>query len=85
LVGTSDTQFTLSSDILNNTTGLATSLALNGAPKGTPFTLALSKTSKGFEKGDQNLAGKAGALGQDERGFSRVAKKVSIGAEDPDA
>jgi predicted outer membrane repeat protein len=86
LVGTSDTQFsTANHDILNNTTGLATSLAKNGAPAGTPKTLALSTTSVAFEQGDQGLAGQAGALGQDERGFSRVAGKVSIGAEDPSA
>jgi predicted outer membrane repeat protein len=86
LVGTSDTQFsTAKNDILNNTTGLATSLAKNGAPGGVPKTLALSTTSVAYEKGDQSLAGQAGALGQDERGFSRVSGKVSIGAEDPDA
>jgi predicted outer membrane repeat protein len=86
LVGTSDTQFsTTNHDILNNTTGLATSLAQNGAPAGVPKTLALSTSSVGYEKGDQSLAGKSGLLGQDERGFARKSGMVSIGAEDPDA
>jgi predicted outer membrane repeat protein len=85
LVGTSDTQFSLSSDILHTNPGLANSLAMNGAATGVPKTLALKTTSVGFEKGDQSLAGMSGVLGQDERGFTRQSGKVSIGAEDPDA
>ena len=85
LVGTSDTQFTLGTDILNNNPGLASSLAQNGAPAGVPPTLALSTSSPGYETGDQSLAGQSGALGQDERGFTRQSDEVSIGAEDPNA
>jgi predicted outer membrane repeat protein len=80
LVGTSDTQFTALTDISNNTTGLATSLASNGAAAGVPKTLALSTSSVGHDTGDQTLAGT-----KDERGKTRQVNKVSIGAEDPDA
>jgi hypothetical protein len=80
LVGTSDTQFTALTDISNNTTGLATSLAQNGAAAGVPKTLALSTSSVGHDTGDQTLAGT-----KDERGKTRQVGKVSIGAEDPDA
>ncbi len=81
LVGTSDTMFsTTNHDILDNTTGLASSLAANGAKSGYPETLALSTTSPGYETGYQTLAGQI-----DERGLTRQANKVSIGAEDPDA
>ena len=83
LVGTSDTMFTGMGDIQDNTTGLATSLASNGAKSGYPETLALSTNkanSPGYETGYQSLAGQI-----DERGLTRQANKVSIGAEDPDA
>ena len=90
LVGTSDTMFgPKNKDILNNTTGLASALAGNGAKAGYPQTLALTatkgNTSPGYETGDPGLAGQPDPLGKDERGLTRQAGKVSIGAEDPDA
>jgi hypothetical protein len=92
LVGISDNMFTQdSNDILNNTTGLANALALNGAPAGNPLTLALSKNnSPGYDTGDQSLASQANPNSIDERGLTRQAKgvagqEVSIGAYDPDA
>jgi predicted outer membrane repeat protein len=85
LVGTTDTQFSLSSDILHNNPGLTNTLNHNGAPAGVPKTLALNTTSVGHDTGDQSLAGMSGVLGQDERGFTRQSGKVSIGAEDPDS
>jgi hypothetical protein len=67
-------------DILWNTPGLAGKLDNNNALPGYPLTLALSTTSKAYEKGDPTLAGQI-----DERGRTRPLGVVSIGAEDPDA
>jgi predicted outer membrane repeat protein len=79
----------VNNDILNNTTGLANQLAVNGAPANYPQTLALTavknNTSPGYETGDPNLATSVAPLNQDERGKTRQVNKVSIGAEDPDA
>jgi hypothetical protein len=90
LVGTSNSNkvFTQTTDIFNNTTGLANTLAANGAKAGYPMTLALAKTSPGYEMGYQALAGMPSPWGIDERGLTRQSGsglKVSIGAEDPDA
>jgi hypothetical protein len=79
----------VNNDILSNTTGLANALAANGAPANYPQTLALTavknNNSPGYETGDPNLATSVAPLNQDERGKTRQANKVSIGAEDPDA
>lgn len=80
LVGLTDTMFTAKTDISNNNPGLANALANNNALPGYPQTLALANTSPGYEKGDPHLAGQT-----DERGRIRLAGKVSVGAEDPDA
>jgi hypothetical protein len=86
LVGLADTMFFLkqgNGNIRDDKPGLAAALAANGAPAGYPLTLALQKTSPGYESGNQNMVGFYSDV--DERGFSRQAGKVSIGAEDPDA
>ncbi len=87
LVGTSDKGFTGTGDINDalNYPGLAGSLANNGAAPGYPQTLALSNISPGYEKGDQNLVNLINPYTIDERGWTRQAGKVSMGAEDPDA
>jgi hypothetical protein len=80
MVGTNDTDFKDGTgDILWDTTGLDTALADNGAKPGYPQTLKLLNTSKAFETGDLQQAGKL-----DERGLTRQ-NKVSMGAYDPDA
>jgi predicted outer membrane repeat protein len=90
LVGMTDQGFNPQNnhDIQDNTTGLANSLAANGAQPGYPQTLALSTTktmSPGYETGDPALANRSSPYNIDERGLTRQAGKVSIGAEDPDA
>jgi hypothetical protein len=86
LFGTSDSAYSNGkNDIINDNTGLASSLAQNGAPAGYPKTLALSVTSVGYEQGDQNLTNRTAPWNKDERGFLRQNGKVSIGSEDPDA
>jgi hypothetical protein len=85
LVGTSNPGWTAGGDQTNNTTGLANALANNGAKPGYPQTLALSNTSPGYRKGDQELTSLGNPFNLDERGLTRQAGKVSIGAEDPDA
>ncbi|HEY7159275.1 MAG TPA: Ig-like domain repeat protein, partial [Gemmataceae bacterium] len=84
LVGTSDTMFKqVNKDRFTDTPGLAAFLAANGAQGGYPQTLALTKASLGFRTGDPGLAGQSDARGVDERGYTRPAGQVSIGAEDP--
>jgi predicted outer membrane repeat protein len=86
LVGLTDAPlFMADGDITTNNPGLDTALASNGAKAGYPPTLALLKTSLGYEKGRQSLAGQPMPLGFDARGLQRQTGKISIGAEDPDA
>jgi predicted outer membrane repeat protein len=87
LVGSSDTMFVngVNHDIVdnNNAPGVANQLALNNAKPGYQVTLALqtaAPASPAYETGDPSQAGSI-----DERGYTRQAGKVSIGAEDPDA
>ena len=85
LFGTSDAMYSNGkNDIVNDNTGLASTLAQNGAPAGYPKTLALSVTSVAYEQGDQNLTNRNAPWNKDERGFLRQNGKVSIGSEDPD-
>ena len=85
LLGSSDTDFNCPFDVFdnNNHPGLANALAPNNALPGYQKTLLLQATSPGYDKGDPTLAGET-----DERGSTRQVgqgRKVSIGAEDPDA
>jgi predicted outer membrane repeat protein len=83
LVGVSDTMFSIIAfDIIdkNNNPGLANALADNNALPGYPQTLAVQPGSLALGAGDPSLEGTL-----DERGRTRQAGKVTIGAEDPNA
>jgi hypothetical protein len=89
LVGSSDQGqgFKGKGDIIDkaNNPGLAASLAANGAKPGYPQTLALSPASAGYLTGDPGLFNLPNPYNLDARGLARQAKKVSMGAEDPNA
>ena len=85
LKGSSDGGFSAGTNRTSDTPGVSNSLADNGAPSGYQQTLALVANSPAYRVGDTTLAGLPDPWKTDERGKSRQATNVSIGAYDPDA
>lgn len=68
------------SDILSSTPGLIATLALNGAPTGSPLTHALSPASPALEAGNPATCAASPISGIDQRGVARPAGSCAIGA-----